>query len=59
MKDNGDSECFEDGEMLAVMRYNRETYQYMVKSTLEDVEYMPELNIWWDALESKGYPLWR
>ena len=28
----------------------------MVKSTLEDVEYMQELNIQGDTLASRGYP---
>ena len=45
MENNGKADFPEDGKVLAAMCYNGEAYQHMLKSTLEEVEYMQQLNI--------------
>ena len=42
---NSDADFYEDGEVLTAMEYNGEACERMVKSTLEDVEYVEQLNI--------------
>ena len=46
MVDNGNADFYEDREVLAANGYNGKAYHDMVKWTVEDIEYMQELNIW-------------